>query len=64
MCWRSILQSIVALSTTKVEYMAMMEAIKEAIWLEGFLDNLRIDQDLLKISYDNMNIIDLAKNHV
>ena len=29
--WRSILQSIVALSTIEVEYMAMMEAMKEAI---------------------------------
>jgi len=29
--WRSILQSTVTLSTTDVEYMAMMEAMKEAI---------------------------------
>jgi len=29
--WHSILQSIVALSTTEAEYMAMAEAMKEAI---------------------------------
>ena len=35
--WRSILQSTVALSTTEAEYMAMTEAMKEAIWLQGCL---------------------------
>ena len=44
--------------------MAMMEAMKETIWLQGLLDNLRIDQNLLKINCDNMSAIYLAKNHV
>jgi len=61
--WRSTLQSIVALSTTKAEYMAMTEAMKEAIWLQGLLD-LRIDQHLLKINCDSMSTIYLAKNQV
>ena len=30
--WRSNLQSVVALSTTEAEYMAMSTATKEAIW--------------------------------
>ena len=30
-CWHSTLQSTVALSTTEVEYMAVMEAFKKAI---------------------------------
>ena len=47
--WRSTLQSIVALSTTEVEYMAMTEAMKEVKWLQGLLDNLGIEQDLLTI---------------
>ena len=33
--WHSILQSIIALSTTEAEYIAMMEAMKEAIWFLG-----------------------------
>ena len=44
--------------------MAMMEAIKEAIWLQGLLDDLGIDQHLLKINYDNMSSIYLVKNQV
>ena len=62
--WRSTLQSIVALSTTKAEYMVMTEAMKKAIWLQRLLDDLEIDQDLLKINCDSMSVIYLAKNQV
>ena len=62
--WRSTLQSTVALSTTEAEYMAMTEAMKEAIWLQGLLDDLGVDQDLLKINCDSMSAIYLAKNQV
>jgi len=41
--WRSTLQYIVALSTTEAKYMAMTEAMKEAIWLQGLLDDLEIE---------------------
>ena len=58
------LQSTVTLSTTEAEYMAMMEAMKEVIWLQGFLDGLRIDQDLLKINCESMSAIYLEKNQM
>ncbi|XP_070021819.1 secreted RxLR effector protein 161-like, partial [Nicotiana sylvestris] len=38
--WKSTLQSTVVLSTTKAEYMAITEAVKEAIWLQGLLKEL------------------------
>ncbi|GKF37712.1 hypothetical protein Tco_0114470, partial [Tanacetum coccineum] len=34
--WKAALQHVVALSTTEAEYMALMEAVKEAIWLRIF----------------------------
>ena len=43
--WRSTLQSTVALSTTEVEYMAVTEAFKEAIWLHGLIEDLGIVQE-------------------
>ena len=39
-------------------------AIKEAIWLQGLLNDLGIDHDLLKINYNSMNAIYLVKNQV
>ncbi|CAL8116761.1 unnamed protein product [Prunus armeniaca] len=33
--WRALLQPITALSTTEAEYIALAEARKEAIWLNG-----------------------------
>ncbi|KAL5705396.1 hypothetical protein ACHQM5_023705 [Ranunculus cassubicifolius] len=62
-CWRSILQSTVALSTTEAEYMALTEAIKEAIWLQGLMDDLGVWQESLKVRCDNMSAIFLARNH-
>ncbi|KAH9293251.1 hypothetical protein KI387_041546, partial [Taxus chinensis] len=38
--WISRLQKLVALSTTKVEYVAATEASKEMIWLQQLLEEL------------------------
>ena len=38
--WVSKLQTIVALSTTKIEYMAATQACKEAIWIQMLLEEL------------------------
>ena len=48
--WRSTLQSTVTLSTTEAKYMVMSEAMKDVIWIQGLLDDLGIDQDLLKMN--------------
>ena len=62
--WKSTFQSIVALSTIKVEYMALTEAIKEAIWLGGLQDELGVGQKQIYIYSDSQSAICLAKNPV
>ena len=62
--WRSILQSTIAFSIVEDEYMAMTEAMKETIWLQGLLDDLGIEHDLWKITCDSMSAIYLVKNEV
>src|ERR1044072_1830633 len=38
--WKSSVQSIVVMSTTKAEYMAVAEHAKEALWLTGLVREL------------------------
>ena len=42
MSWKSSKQSIVADSTTKVEYIAASEAGKEAVWIRKFITELGV----------------------
>ncbi|XP_058202223.1 secreted RxLR effector protein 161-like [Rhododendron vialii] len=62
--WRSTLQSTVALSTTEAEYMAVTEAIKEAIWLQGLIGDLGAKQEHINVYCDSQSAIHLAKNQV
>ena len=63
-CWKSIVQSIVALSTTEAEYMAVAEAAKEALWLTGLVKELGIEQGGVQLHCDSQSAIYLAKNQV
>ena len=62
--WKSTLQDVVALSTTEVEYMAMTEARKEAVWLSGQVNELGFKQDSMVLHCDSQSAIHLAKNQV
>ncbi|KAE8676394.1 hypothetical protein F3Y22_tig00111614pilonHSYRG00061 [Hibiscus syriacus] len=63
-CWKSTVQSVVALSTTEVEYLAAAEATKEILWLTGLVNELGVQQGGVQLLCDNQTIIHLAKNHV
>lgn len=62
--WKSSQQFVVALSTTEAEYMAITEVVNEAIWLEGLLQEMGINQDCISIFCDNQSAIQLTKHQV
>jgi hypothetical protein len=59
-----MIQSMVAMSTTEVEYMAATEAAKEALWLTGLVKELCIQQGRVSLHCDSQSAIYLAKNQV
>ncbi|BBH07646.1 Toll-Interleukin-Resistance domain family protein [Prunus dulcis] len=56
------LQKIVTLSTTEAEYVAVTEASKEMIWLQGLLTELGFKQEKNVLHSDSQSAIHLAKN--
>lgn len=55
---------MVALSTTEAEYISLVEAIKEGLWLRGLTEELGNDQSEVCIGCDSQSDICLAKNNV
>jgi len=47
---------------TEAEYMAIVEASKEALWLKGLVETFSIIQDSIWVHYDGQNVIHLAKD--
>lgn len=60
---KSTLQSTIALSTTKTEYMVVKEDVQEAIWLLVLLEKLGIVQKHANV-YSNQSVIHLAKDPI
>jgi ATP-binding cassette subfamily B (MDR/TAP) protein 1 len=60
--WVSQLQKIVTISTTEAEYVAVTEASKELIWLQGLLTELGFEQEMNVLHSDSQSAINLAKN--
>ena len=59
--WRSTVQSLVAMSTTKAEYMAVAKATKEALWLKALVKELGLNQGV-QLHCDSQSAIYLAKH--
>ena len=60
--WLSKLQKCVALSTTKAEYIAAIEASKEMLWMKRFLLELGLSQLTYVVFCDSQSAMDLSKN--
>lgn len=62
--WNTRRQPTIALSTTEAEFMSMVCAAQEALWLKQLLSELFTSYDLVvKIFCDNKGAIQLAKNN-
>ncbi|XP_042051348.1 secreted RxLR effector protein 161-like [Salvia splendens] len=48
-CWKSSLQSVVALSTTEAEYMSLTSAVKEGKWLLGLVSEFGLKQQSISV---------------
>jgi len=62
--WKATLQPVVALSTTEAEYMAITEAIKEALWLKGLFGELCLYQEITIVHCDSQSAIHLTKDQM
>ncbi|KAL1448085.1 hypothetical protein WDU94_013979 [Cyamophila willieti] len=61
--WNSKKQPTIALSTTEAEYMALSNAVQEAIWLKGLKNELiQSSNNPILLYGDNKSAIDLSKN--
>lgn len=62
--WKSQLQPLVALSSTEVEYVALKDGFKEAIWMQGLLTETELTDGKVTIFSDSQSAILLSKNPI
>ena len=60
--WMSKLQETVVLSTTEAEYIAALDASKEAVWLKGLLNEIGRTPEKVDVVCDSQSAIHLAIN--
>jgi len=62
-CWRSRLQSIVALSSTEAEYVGATPAVQEILWLRDLLCELKMtDSSPSLLNMDNVGAVALTRS--
>ncbi|KAG8474889.1 hypothetical protein CXB51_031573 [Gossypium anomalum] len=61
---KATLQTTIALSTIEAEYMVIIEACKEAIWLKGLLSELNEDIQISTVFCDSQSVIFLIKDQM
>ena len=62
--WKATLQSTVAFTTIDAEYMAVIEACKEALWLKGLFGELSDQLQISTLFCDSQSAIFLTKDHM
>lgn len=62
-CWNSKKQNSIAVSSTEAEYIALFEAVREALWLNSLIKSIKFEMnDQIKIYKDNLVCITIASN--
>ncbi|KAH8360126.1 hypothetical protein KR093_010886 [Drosophila rubida] len=62
-CWNCMKQNSVAASSTEAEYMALFEAVREALWLKSLMKEIKLEiSHPIKIYEDNQGCICIANN--
>jgi len=51
------------LSTTEAEYILATDGVKEAIWLQGLVNELGLTQGVLTVFCDSQSVTHLIKNN-
>jgi len=62
--WKGTLQPTMTLSTLEAEYMTLIEAFKEGLYLKGLVSNLGLHHDHASLYYDSFSEICLTKDQV
>jgi hypothetical protein len=60
--WRATLHHVVAWSCIEDEFMSVIEAVKEAIWMHGFLGDFGIEQVDRVVFCDSQSVIHHVKD--
>lgn len=62
--WKLILQSDIALSTTQSEYIALTEYIKEVLWIQGLLSEIKLIDKTPVIYIDSQGTYNIARDPI
>lgn len=58
------MQKCKAQSTMRVEYVAVLEAVKEVIWLDKLMFKMRLKQRVINLHCDSQSALYLASNQM
>ncbi|KAL0373054.1 UNVERIFIED_CONTAM: Transposon Tf2-11 polyprotein [Sesamum calycinum] len=60
-CWKSTVQSIVALPTIEAKHMAVVEVAKEPFWLNGLAKELDVEQGGVQLHFDSQSMAHISE---
>ena len=62
--WKSKLQFDITLSTTESEYIALTECIREALWIQGLLQEIKMISEKATVFTDSQGAFHISRNPV